>query len=300
MSRQPKQSPPAVPDTRLHWQKSGTGTPSASADAEQLYEERVYSLLTPLFGGGVTPRFADPISRLRVTGIRGQLRFWWRATRGVGSLAEVRKREAEIWGAASNDKDARPSQVQLALVQVAAGAEERPFKLQGRDPAPNFSGVVTPHYAAFPLQPGTEELKKAARPEELFAPVLKDVTFTLRLRYPATLKAEVAAALWAWETFGGVGARTRRGFGAPRLNEWRQNGRSLDPKSQRPAGGSSQAFNDWLTGKLKEHVLAGERHPQLPHIPHVTKLGQQKRWRFIAPAEVKSQWEILQGAFTNI
>jgi CRISPR-associated protein Cmr1 len=45
------------------------------------------------------------------------------------------------------------------------------------------------------------------------------VAFRLRLRFPERVKnlnlaEELEAALWAWETFGGIGARTRRGFGA--------------------------------------------------------------------------------------
>jgi len=54
--------------------------------------------------------------------------------------------------------------------------------------------------------------------------VLDDVEFELRISYreilddeselKLELKPEIEAALWAWETFGGIGARTRRGFGA--------------------------------------------------------------------------------------
>ena len=61
-------------------------------------------------------------------------------------------------------------------------------------------------YAAFPLQP--EETGKSA------GRVLEYVAFELEIAFPESERAEVEAALWAWETFGGVGARTRRGFGA--------------------------------------------------------------------------------------
>ena len=43
---------------------------------------REYELITPLFGGGVNPGEADPVTIIRGTAIRGHLRFWWRACRG--------------------------------------------------------------------------------------------------------------------------------------------------------------------------------------------------------------------------
>jgi CRISPR-associated protein Cmr1 len=43
------------------------------------------------------------------------------------------------------------------------------------------------------------------------------VSFTLNVVYPKKYKDDVETALWAWKTFGGIGARTRRGFGALQL-----------------------------------------------------------------------------------
>ncbi len=65
---------------------------------------RSYSIqvVTPLFGGGVEPGRNDPVTLIRGAGIRGHLRFWWRATRGASyeSEKELRKKEEEIWGTA--------------------------------------------------------------------------------------------------------------------------------------------------------------------------------------------------------
>lgn len=70
----------------------------------------------------------------------------------------------------------------------------------------DIGDVVSPYsYVAFPLRP--EPGKPAGK-------VRDGVEFTLTLRYPVDRAEDVSAALWAWETFGGIGARTRRGFGA--------------------------------------------------------------------------------------
>lgn len=65
---------------------------------------RSYQLITPLYGGGVETGTADPITIVRGTEIRGQLRFWWRATRGgafSGDLSKMKAAEDTIWGAAA-------------------------------------------------------------------------------------------------------------------------------------------------------------------------------------------------------
>jgi len=167
---------------------------------------RRYKLLTPLFGGGVVSGKADPITIIRGSSIRGQLRFWWRACRGGkfdGDLKEMKKYEDTLWGAAGAEKQGLPSQVQIKMGNAKKGKEIQPFERRGR-PADDWSILS---YAAFPLQ-------------ESQGSVMDGVTFELTISYPKTntngmnIGEEVAAALWAWETFGGIGARTRRGFGA--------------------------------------------------------------------------------------
>jgi len=160
--------------------------------------ERTYTLITPLFGGGVEPREADPVSVVRATEVRGQLRFWWRALRGwqaKGSLEELRKLEGALFGSAG-EGGASPVVVEVEVLERGEDVEVAQY------------GRAVQWYLGFPL-----------RGEGGWAPVKKGVAFRLRLRFPERVKSlnlaeELEAALWAWETFGGIGARTRRGFGA--------------------------------------------------------------------------------------
>src|SRR5689334_14246615 len=73
-------------------------------------QKREYQLITPLYGGGVTPGEADPVTIIRATEIRGNLRFWWRATRGRlfgDDRVAMLKREGEIWGAAYKKEEVK-------------------------------------------------------------------------------------------------------------------------------------------------------------------------------------------------
>lgn len=177
-------------------------------------ETRDYQLITPLFGGGAEPQKADAVTVVRGSEVRAHLRFWWRAMRGGafgGDLAKMKAREDEIWGApASVDTDKKTGThsptVQLALTVKDPG---RPLQVLGRSGKHRGQPVhvgapESPYgYAAFPLYQTDKN-----------SFVLEGVKFGLSLTYSDKHAKDVAAALWAWETFGGIGARTRRGFGA--------------------------------------------------------------------------------------
>jgi CRISPR-associated protein Cmr1 len=179
--------------------------------------EREYELLTPLFGGGPAPGETDPITPIRGTEIRGHLRFWWRATRGgrFKTIAALRAEEERIWGSAS-----QASKVVLAITRQSPGKPLSTVKVKKKGKVVTV-GVAHPDspysYGAFPLR-------------DKGGALLTDVNFTLRITCPDDFEEDVRAALWAWETFGGIGARTRRGFGAVHyVAEW-TNGRRTPVK----------------------------------------------------------------------
>ncbi len=172
-------------------------------------QERQYQLITPLYGGGAETNQADPISVVRGTEVRGHLRFWWRATQlgRFSSLSELRKAEEQLWGSSE-----APSLVKIAIRDFFYENEEHAYevkKIGGKLKIVQSKKVAA--YAAFPLQPDKEQSKDSTWKS---AKVLIGVKFTLILEFPEINKKEILDSLWAWETFGGIGARTRRGFGA--------------------------------------------------------------------------------------
>lgn len=194
---------------------------------------REYILITPLFGGGVKTQEADPVTTIRGSSIRGQLRFWWRACRGgaFANLEEMKKAEDEIWGTASKDKKGEKpaSKVQVFVETTNKGVE---LIHSAKDVNP---------YAAFPLRQENKKLRD-------------NITFKLSIKYPKDLQTDVEAALWAWETFGGIGARTRRGFGA------------ISMKSKEI---STKDVENNIRAGLKKHVIDSTNWPQnVPHLSH--------------------------------
>jgi CRISPR-associated protein Cmr1 len=188
--------------------------PKSTKRTAQNVEERRYRFLTYVFGGGVKVRehekYSDRLTPIRVASVRGQLRFWWRACNPsqCTTIEELRRREGEIWGTTS-----QASSVAITVVsQLSVPDPVEAFAYNDRGNLMPVAGMREIAYGAFPLQPKREAQRQRQQPGVLFDYGSKD--FTLRLTYPESLREDVKAALWAWETFGGLGGRTRRGFGA--------------------------------------------------------------------------------------
>ncbi|KAF0247550.1 MAG: CRISPR-associated RAMP Cmr1 family protein [bacterium] len=267
----PDLSPPKVPD--VHQPAKNLIT-----------QERKYKLITPLYGGGVEPSQADPITLIRGTSIRGQLRFWWRACRAgqFSDVKEMKTFEDKLWGTISdNKKEDTQSKVKVAVKVNYSGEAVRPFRVEQKKdkygkyvPDVKVNENRAPAYAVFPLRPEQEKQEIGM----VTTPIIKGVSFTLKISFPEKLqisfpeklqkediyidvKKEVEAALWAWETFGGVGARTRRGFGAIRPLSITQNNKSLEVPL--PEINNVETF---IEKGLREHLKSSSWPEDVPHL----------------------------------
>ncbi|SRR6266487_719317 len=204
---------------------------------EIITQVREYQLITPLYGGGVTPAEADPITVVRATEIRGHLRFWWRACRGGqygGNPAAIKQAEDALWGATGTKQGGGPSQVQIEVTGYSVANPNAPS--------------IAPAYVVFPLRQTPNK------------PLYVDVSFTLAISFPSAFQKEVEATLRMWEIFGGIGARTRRGFGALRLIS--VNG---VPDSDLPNSTTAET-NTWMQHLFEQCVVEGLYPPGLPHL----------------------------------
>lgn len=254
-------------------------------------QTREYQLITPLYGGGVTPGEADPVTIIRATEVRGHLRFWWRACRGglYGDSGKLKTAEDAIWGKAYKKGDPVVPQEHLIqiiveqLKQKKPGDELEPFKIEKDNHNNNISKydrkTDIPAYAAFPLQHSEEERRQQHPSRKI---VLDNVAFRLTILFPSHHRDDVTAALWAWETFGGIGARTRRGFGALRCLSLQENQQPL--VLDLPLDEQQQA-RKWIEEKLLTHVVDGLWAKTVPHLQKqamafevVTRWGTHNQW----------------------
>jgi CRISPR-associated protein Cmr1 len=293
---------------------------------DTITQVRSYSLITPMFGGGTEPGMCDPITVIRGSEIRGQLRFWWRACRGgkYSTWQEMKEVEDEIWGKASkkeqkqgekdrekdnSEKDDETEKykgsVQI-VIDVPKGSEGEPLKpyhLKWDERKQEYKVLAVrgvPAYAAFPLQPEKKERKDK---NFQLKPLRQNVSFTLTITFPTSkltkkhgkieMRPEIEAALWAWETFGGIGARTRRGFGALRCESVKEGDVIQSPDL--PLAEPRQTLT-WLQEKLECHVGQATQWPlDVTHLP--PSLIEKKTCKIVRPGKDASNpmsiWEDL-------
>lgn len=285
------------------WEKLPEEIDKESVNAERanqfITQIRHYKLITPLFGGGAETKKADAVKIIRETEIRGQLRFWWRAIRGVGTIKEMLQRESEIFGTSASEngnKKLGESKVKVFVKIEKEGNASEPFFMNYRNfprPVKEWEKIA---YVAFPLQPTTDEIKKN---EHLpMKEIVSGIEFELQISFPRELRKDVEAALWGWETFGGIGGRTRRGFGAIEILEIIEDKKKKPfvlEKDGRILRREKSISNDFITfynENITEFTndLAGQTINK--NVPHLTL---NSKFKFIVRSESKDAWEFLIG-----
>ncbi|MBL8616785.1 MAG: hypothetical protein JNM72_14325 [Deltaproteobacteria bacterium] len=163
-------------------------------------------LLTPAFIGGAAP---NTRADLRPAGIRGALRAWYRLLVGpevaAGLVAaHAHLRESRLFGGVGHGEG--QSVAALSLVEPPPTGDMAWSNRDLRGPSPGLA------YFGFPLDMGEND-RRALKP---------GTTFALRLSFPRGVGEDDAALLLhtlaLWVSLGGLGTRSRRGFGGLWLN----------------------------------------------------------------------------------
>lgn len=158
--------------------------------------------LTPALCGGV----AQEGFELRTPAIKGQLRFWYRAFQSLDEQ-KLFQQEAALFGSTTN-KSRISLTIDLSKVSL--------LKAESIWPDEFPDGLK---YFLFPIIKRKQKLPRetiTCFTRELARPGLEFI-LELRIRKDKEQKEDlldVLSALWLFENFGGIGARTRRGLGS--------------------------------------------------------------------------------------
>lgn len=185
--------------------------------------DATYQVVTPLFSAGADPK--DP--ELRAPSVKGVLRYWWRAlawSRCGGDLDAVRGQEDRLFGSAAGGR----SRVAMHLEHLDAAA---PAVARVGDvlKAPGTGGTVGEgaRYLGYGVMEAFASSKKTppTKAGELTRACLRaPFNFVIRMRGRDLTEADVASlrdALIALGTLGGLGARSRKGYGSTVLQSLR-------------------------------------------------------------------------------
>lgn len=191
------------------------------------------TLVTPLFGGGVDSGEVDAQMPIRASAIRGQLRFWWRLLAKYKwglNAKEVRQKESVLWGGSQSTTMA--SLVYLKVTGINQLVLES-WANEGRKSVPKPKDWANVPYALFPAQgkPDKNNVEGEA-PNKL---AKAGLNWELALAFGTVMTEDQKKQVWQtlrwWGSFGGVGARTRRGLGAIQI-EYQTDPEKLKPVTQ--------------------------------------------------------------------
>ena len=243
-------------------------------DKEKAMYEKTYTIkvVTPMVGGGADAGKIDRDMPIRATSIRGHLRFWWRVLYGrkFDNLKRMKDAESKIWGSTEAAGD-----VSIYIEKLIAGSSTKfarynwnPRRNQGRGAydliwLSPFDGYENPlQYIAFPFTGKDPNSDHPIDPNDF----LEQTSFDLNLTCSKDNTTEVTKALQAWIFFGGIGARTRRGFGSLYSGD-------LSPKTLDDSGLKS----------LLETELGANNKTELTSISNVmalnNKIGVMQAWK---------------------
>jgi len=168
-------------------------------------------VVTPILGGGPVARELCDVDVIRVPGIRGHLRFWWRALYGHGfhTAAELFEAEGSLWGRAARDEGGR-SAVDMHLNEIVPQTD-----LDEDDPT---EGAYALWVARSKKERGrvVELALKRRKPGTIFLLTLRfpDQNFPISPTEELDAESVLRNVVRAWILFGGYGSRTRRGLGS--------------------------------------------------------------------------------------
>ena len=210
--------------------------------------EAAYRVTTPMFCGGADP---ETVAELRLPSFKGALRFWWRALawRRLGrDLAAVREEEAKLFGSS----DGGQSRVAMSMRPPRTHQFKKGEILKELRSGQTVGDGV--RYLGYGLMEAFASSRKGTRTGELTRPCLRapfDFRVRMALRTPADVDS-LRNALVALGTLGGMGARSRKGFGSLSLRSLHVDGASdWDPPSSPDALGSriKALYGNGATGR---------------------------------------------------
>jgi len=163
-------------------------------------------VVTPMFLGGANTTEAE----LRVPSIKGMLRFWWRATCGIESIKEMKKEEADIFGSTDQKAAFLLHVVNTNNINSLLDLKERgeKFKVHGHD-------VSIIDYLSY----GTHKPERGRGNVYQRYHITPGSSFLLKFQfYNDELKDEILRAFYFFIAYGGLGSRSRNGFGSLHIN----------------------------------------------------------------------------------
>lgn len=149
-----------------------------------------FEIVTPLYNQGTQNDVG-----LKLSSLKGLLRFWWRALESDNDLLDLKLKEQKIFGGVSGEALASPFRLKML-------SEEGIKKV-------NYSESNVSKSAKY-LTLGLFEMRGGGNNRDC----IESGTYNIQIQYPDKYHTEISRALLAFHYFGNLGAKARNGFGS--------------------------------------------------------------------------------------
>ena len=246
--------------------------------------EATYRVVTPMFCAGADPKHAE----VRLPSFKGVLRFWWRAlawSRLHGDLKAIQQEEDYLFGSAGGGQGRVSMRLALDSVPLTVRQGEV-LTLSQTD-----GGIVGEgaRYLGYGVMEAFASRNRGSSAGELTRACLRapiDFTVHMRLRERGALRKECKQQLASLEDAlvclgiqGGMGARSRKGYGSLVIRSLLVNGE----QRWRPP----QTMHD-----LRDALATLRRNHNVAHQPAYTALSGETR-HVLACSDKKQVMELL-------
>lgn len=228
-----------------------------------------YRVVTPLFCAGAEA--ASP--ELRLFSFKGLLRYWWRVlawARCDGDLERIQQQEDALFGSAGKGQSRVSMRLDHSRLSCIAIGEVL------RIPPRNRVVGEGARYLGYGVMEAFRSRSKGTEAGQLTRACLRaPIDFTVLMRGRALDEEQshsLTKALIALGTFGGMGAKSRKGYGSLVMQSLRVNG---EEKWQAPLS----------INELKDSVADLASHCAVSTFPEYTALSKQARHVLVSSAK---------------
>lgn len=242
--------------------------------------EAVYRVVTPLFCAG-----AEPPPELRLPSFKGVLRYWWRALAWAeygARLDVIRQKEDRLFGSAGGGQ----SLVSLSLPRRSDPPAARIGEVLTVPAANNRIVGDGARYLGYGVMEAFGSRNTGKKAGQLTRACLRaPFDFTVRMRARDLIEQESAMlsnALAALGILGGMGAKSRKGYGSlvirsllvNGVEQWREPQSMSDlrreiVKLQRDGGGAAFPEFTALSAKTRHVLLSSGKKEPMELLDHV-------------------------------
>ena len=240
--------------------------------------EATYRVVTPLFCVGADPNRVE----LRLPSFKGALRFWWRALawpRCGGDLRDIQRQEDALFGSAGGGQSRLLMRLAPSARAQAIG-EGKVLTVSSIDRSVVGEGA---RYLGYGVMEAFASPKKKTEAGQLTRACLRArFDFVVRFRGHALDEQQLSSirqALIALGTLGGMGARSRKGYGSLVLRSLRMGGVIQWESPQDVAG-------------LKKEIAALSVNQESIAFPSFTAISNQTR-HLLLSSNKKEHLELL-------